>query len=112
VPAASPARRRDADATWLGQGFKTSRDINAVTEDVAVLEYDVALMDADSQFDMEVRWNALTVFGDLCLDVTRAAEGVATGEFRKKTVAGGLDHSTMVGGDIRIDQFATESPQA
>ena len=105
--------RRDADAAWLGQAFKAGRDVDPVTEDVTVLDDDVALMDADPQFDAAVRRNALVVFGDPRLDLAGAAQGVdGTGEFGKETIAGGLDHPAVVGGDARIDQFATESLQA
>jgi hypothetical protein len=47
--------RRDTDAARIGQSFETRGDIDAVAEDVAVLDDDVALVDADAQFDAAVR---------------------------------------------------------
>ena len=43
--------RRDADAARLGQAFEPRRDIDAVAKDVAVLDDDVAEIDADAELD-------------------------------------------------------------
>ena len=44
----------DADAARLGQPFQPRRDIDAVAEDVAVLDDDVAQVDADAELDAPV----------------------------------------------------------
>ena len=41
----------DADAAGLGDAFEPRGNIDAVAEDVAVLDDDVADMDADAEFD-------------------------------------------------------------
>ena len=43
--------RRDADAAGLGERFEASGDVDAVAEDVAVLDDDVTLVDADAELD-------------------------------------------------------------
>src|SRR5215831_16609287 len=40
-----------AYASGLGQTFETSRDVHPITEDVAVLDDDIALLNAYSEFD-------------------------------------------------------------
>ena len=52
--ASDRARRRDADAAGLGQRFKPRGDVDAVAIDVAVLDDDVAEIDADAKHDAPV----------------------------------------------------------
>src|SRR5213078_214631 len=42
---------RHANPTGFGQPFKTSSDIDAVAENIAVLYNDIAYIDADAEFD-------------------------------------------------------------
>ena len=46
---------RDADAAGLGQRLQPGRDIDAVAEEIAALDDDVAEIDADAQADPPVR---------------------------------------------------------
>jgi len=47
--------RRDTNATGLGQTFETCRDIDTVAKNVAVLDNDVPLVDADAERDAPLR---------------------------------------------------------
>ena len=47
--------RRDADATGFGQSFQAGGDIDAIAEDVAVLDDDIADVEADTEFDAIAR---------------------------------------------------------
>ena len=47
---------RDADAPRIGQAFEPGRDVDAVAKDVAILDDDVAHIDADTQIDALVCW--------------------------------------------------------
>src|SRR5208282_3664710 len=47
--------RRDADAAWLSQAFEPSRDVDPIAEDVAVLDDDIADLDADAELDATIR---------------------------------------------------------
>ena len=46
--------RRNANATGLGQAFEPRRNVDAVAKDVAILDDDVADVDADPKFDAAV----------------------------------------------------------
>ena len=46
--------RRYADAARLGQRFEPRRDIDSIAKDVAVLDNDIALVDADAVLDAAV----------------------------------------------------------
>src|SRR4029077_18230527 len=47
--------RRNADAAGLRQPFKPRRDVDAVPKDVAVLDHNVAHIDADPELDSLAR---------------------------------------------------------
>src|SRR5207245_766734 len=49
-----PNAGRDANAARLGQAFEPGRDVNAVARDVAVLDDDVADIDADAELDAPI----------------------------------------------------------
>ena len=90
---------RDANAARLRQALQAGRDVYPVTEDVTVLDDNVALMDADPQFDAAGRRNVLVVFRDLRLDLASAAKGVdCAGEFGEDAIASGLDYPAVVDG--------------
>src|SRR5216684_3840289 len=46
--------RRYADAAWLGQGLEARCDVDAVAKDVAILDHNVADIDADAELDAAV----------------------------------------------------------
>src|SRR5271166_4905040 len=58
-----PHAGRDADPAGLGQAFEPCRDIDAVAEDVAVLNDDVADIDADAELDAALRRQGGIAFG-------------------------------------------------
>ena len=55
--------RRYTDAARLGQAFEAGRDIDAIAEDVALFDDDIALVDADAELDAAVRRQRGVVFG-------------------------------------------------
>ena len=96
---------RDADAAGVRDAFEASRDVDAVAEDVVVVDDDVADMNADAKLDalcfgyidIAVRHAALNLDG-ATHRVDRAAE------FDQHSVAGGLDDAAPMLGDLRVDQ--------
>jgi hypothetical protein len=63
---------RDADAAWLGHAFEASRDIDAVAEDVAVLDDDVADIDADAPFDAPIcRYSGIPLLTPACTSIAQ-----------------------------------------
>jgi hypothetical protein len=78
-------------------------------KDVAVLDDDVADIDADAKLDAAVRRQSGVAFGHHRLHLARAAQCVDdAGEFDQEAVTGGLDDAAMMGGDFRIDHLGAE----
>jgi len=55
--------RRDADTAGLGKAFEPRGDINAIAKYVAVLDDDVALVDADAELDAAIRRQRGVTYG-------------------------------------------------
>jgi len=66
---------RNANATRFGQTFETGRDVHPVTENVAVLNNDVADIDAYSKFNSFLGGDLGIILGHGALDFrSRTAE--------------------------------------
>ncbi len=103
---------RDADAAGLGERLEARGDIDAVAEDVAILDDNVADIDADAELDAVVRYAGVAL-GHRLLPVGRAAQRVDdAGEFDEEAVAGGFDDAAAMFGDRRVDQRRAERFQA
>jgi len=95
LPPAKPTRR-----------FEARRDIDSVAENVAVLDNDVAEVDADAEPDAP-----LVADHRLTLDHPALHFGGATDridhawKFREEPVAGVLDNAAVVLLDLRLDQL-------
>src|SRR5271165_21112 len=102
--------RRNADTARLGQAFEPGGNIDAVAKDVAVLDDDIADIDADAELDAAVRWHRCIAFGQrCCLHLCRAAERVDdAGELDQKAIAGRLDDPALMVGNSRIDHLGAE----
>ena len=101
--------RRDADAAGLGEAFEPGGDIDPVAEDVAVLDDDVALVDADAELEALFRRGRGVAFGHRALPLGGAAQRVDdAGELDEEPVAGGFDDAPLMLGDARVDQFAPQ----
>ena len=100
-------RGADADLAGLGQRLEPGGDIDAVTEDVAFVDDDVAEIDADAKADP-------LAFGDVGVTVLHpllhahgAAYGVDDrGELDQHAVTGRLDDAPLVLGDQSVDQLS------
>ena len=87
--------------------FEPRRDVDAVAEDVAVLDDDVADIDADAELDAPLRRHVGVALGHPALHLDGAAHRIDdAGELDQQAVAGGLDDAAAVLGDLRIDQLA------
>jgi hypothetical protein len=104
--------RGDTDTARLGEAFEAGRDIDAVSEDVAVLDDDVALVNADAEFDAMLRRHRGIAFGHTSLDLSRATQRTDdTRKLDEQTVAGGLDEAAAMSGDLRVDHLGAERLQ-
>src|SRR5207249_2462098 len=68
--------RGNADVARLSQGFETYCDIDPVAEDVAVLDDDVADIDADAQVDAPILRQRRIATGHHRLHLSRAAHRI------------------------------------
>ena len=106
LPVASSWTRRHANAAELGQAFKAGGDVDAVAKDVAVLDDDVAHIDANAQFDAILRRQWPIAVRQRRLHRCRAAQGVDNAdELDQQTVTPGLDHPALVNRYLRIKDF-------
>ena len=78
-------------------------------KDVAVLDDDVADIDADAKLDAAVRRQSGVAFGHHRLHLARAAQCVDdAGEFDQEAVTGGLDDAALMAADHRIDELGAK----
>jgi hypothetical protein len=95
----------DANASGFRDPFKSSRDVNAIAEDVVLVENDVADMNADAEFDPEVLSHIRAVHSDAALDFNRAARRIdRTGKLDQHSVARSLDNATTMRGDCGVNE--------
>jgi hypothetical protein len=103
----------DEHPAGIGQGFDPRRDVDAVAIEVVALDDHVAEIDADAQLDAAVRRDADVPLGHRLLDFDRAAHRIDdAGKLDQQTVAGGLDDTTVMLGDFRIEQLAAQRFEA
>src|SRR6516165_1908921 len=95
---------RDADAARLSEPFEPRGDVDAVAEDVALLDDDVTEIDTNAKFDAAL-WRYGGVAGHhLPLHLDRTAHRVDdAGKLGEQSVAGVFDHSATVLGDLHMD---------
>ena len=87
------------DAARLGEGFEPRRDVDPVAKDVAVLDDDVAEIDADAEFDAFGGRHRDVALGHPALQFDRAAHRVDdAGKLGEEAVAGRLDDAPV---DVR-----------
>ena len=92
---------RDRDAARLGGLLQTCRHVHAVAEDIGVLNYDVAEVDADSEYD-----SLILARGHGVLDGDGAVDGIDdAGELDQEPVAHRLDDAPVVLGDFGIEHL-------
>ncbi len=101
-----------ANPARLGQSLEPCCDIDPIAENVAILDDDVALMDADTQLDAMVCRTVITTIGGLTLDLDCAAERIDdAGELDEQPVAGRLDQPPAMRSDCRVDHLCPDGPQ-
>ncbi len=72
-------------------------DVDAVAENIVVVDDDVADMDADAEFDPLILRHGGVLLGHAALDLDRAARRVdGAGELDQHAVAGGLDDAAAM----------------
>ena len=96
-----------ANAARFRQTLQTRRYVDAIPENIAIVDDDVADVYADAKCNTLVCRNAGIAFGHLALNVDRAAHGVDnTAKLDQQTIAGGLNDTAVIFGDLRIHERA------
>ena len=81
-------------------------EIHAIAEDIAVLDDNVALVDADAELNPLPWWRLLIAVGHPALDLHGAADGIHhTRELGQEAIAGVLYDPALVLCDLGLDQF-------
>jgi hypothetical protein len=97
---------RDAYAARFGKHFKTRGDVDAVAEDIVVLDDHVAQIDADAKLDPPCRRDVRVATCHAALNFRGAHHRVDdAAELDQHTVAGGLDDAAMILRDSWIDEL-------
>ena len=88
----------------LGQGFKTSRNVDAVSENVVLLNDHIAEIDPDAEVDPLWGRYARVALGHTALHLDRAAHSIDdAGELRQEAIAGVLYGAASVLIDLGMD---------
>src|SRR5205814_704794 len=94
---------RYADPAGFGQSFQSGGDIHPITEYVVVLDYNIADIDPNSEFDAPVRRIGL-LLGHTRLPFDRTTQRVNdTREFDEQAIARCLDDASTVLADLWVD---------
>src|SRR5215472_4092055 len=98
--------RRHANAARFSQAFEANCHVHAIPKDVAVLDYDVSHIDANSEIDTLVRRYRRIPFGHLSLYLSGTVQRIHyAAELGEKAVARRLDQPAVMRSDLRVDQF-------
>jgi len=96
---------RNADASGFRNTLQARGDVDAVAENVAVVEDDISDVNTDAKFNSDVLRNVSVLSGHSALDFGGAPRRVyGAGEFDQHAVAGGLDDAASMLGDRRIEK--------
>ena len=99
-----------ADAAGLSDTFEPRGNIDAVAEYVAVLDDDVADMDANAEFDALVLRHRRVTLDHAVLNFNGTARGVdGACELNQDTIAGPLDDAAAMIRDLRFQELAPMS---
>ena len=102
----------NADSVRWSELLEARRHVDAIAEDIAVLDDHVAEVDADPELNPSLRRNIRVAPRHPALDLGGALDGVGDAlEFHQHSVAGGLDDLPLVLDDDRIDDLEPVGPQ-
>ena len=105
-------RSGDADAARIGQFLQARRHVHPVAVDVAVIEDDVADIDADAVAELPVFRNGGIVVAERKLHLDRKAQRVHdAGKLDQRAVAGELDGPAVILRGSGIEDIAAVPPK-
>ena len=93
----------NADAAWFGDSFKACHNIDAVAEDIVIIENNIADMNADAELDPFIA--ARLFCSAIALEFTRASRCIdSAGKLDEHAVSRSLDDMAAVGGDCWVNK--------
>ncbi|CAN5303420.1 hypothetical protein BH18GEM1_BH18GEM1_14270 [soil metagenome] len=108
-----PSGPGDADAPGFGDAFQSRRDVDAIAEDVVVLDDHVPKVDAGVEKELSLLRKVGIAPRHGLQDLDGTAKGVDHArEFDQQAVTGCLHEAAAVGLDLRVDQLGTVRLQA
>src|SRR5579864_992370 len=79
---------RQENSPRIRQAFQSRCDVNAIAEDVTILDHDITHIDANPQLDASSSFRFTAHFGNTALNFDRTFDGIdSAGKFQEKTVA-------------------------
>jgi hypothetical protein len=101
---------RNADATRLGDPFKACRDIDAIAEDIAIVNDNVADVNADAEFNPLVLRHRGILLGHAALNVNGATYRIhGASKFDQHAVTGRFDDAASMGSYRGINEGLSNS---
>ncbi len=99
--------RRYTNAPWLRQGLQAGSDIDAVAQQVAVLDHDVAQIDANTEQHLPIGRQLFVAGAQRLLNFQRGAHRFdRAGEFGQDAIARRIGDAAAVQRDNRIGDAA------
>jgi hypothetical protein len=97
---------RNDNSTRLGYSFKPGGNIYTVAKEIVAFYDDIADIDPDPKFKTLILRHGDVAFRDIKLNLQCATRGVNdTREFDQKSIAGGLDDTAPMRGNLGIKGF-------
>jgi hypothetical protein len=97
------------DPAGLGHGFEAGGDVDAVAVNVALVDDNIAEIDADAELDAPFNQDVSVALGHRALHLGRAAHCTHdAGKLDQRAVAGGFDKAAAVLLDLWVEQFALQ----
>ena len=104
---------RDANAAGIGEHFETRGDVDAIAENIVLLDDDIAQINADAELDPPRRRHIGIAPRHPALDFGCARHGVHdAAELHQHAVAGRLDDTAVVLGNRGINELKPVSFEA
>jgi hypothetical protein len=92
-----------------GSPFQPRSDVDAVAENIVVIDDDVTDVNADAKFDPLVLRQDGILLGHLALDIRRTAHRInGTGKLDQRPVTGRFDDAASMGGYRGINKGLSE----
>jgi hypothetical protein len=104
---------RQEDASGLGDPFEAGSNIDAIAEQIVVLDHHIPEVDADAEFNALLDREIGVAQWYLSLHLNSASHCVHDArELDQDSIAHGLYDAAMMGRDCRFDEFSPENLQA